>query len=93
MDRSEGWVTDQNATFGFGWRPPGTPSDLFGAGFGWANPSNDFLPLQKTVEVFYRYQLTSNLALTPDLQFITNPALDPLNDTLWVFSLRTRVTF
>jgi len=37
--------------------------------------------------------VTPNLALTPDIQLITDPALDPAEDELWVFSLRSRVTF
>ena len=90
---SEGWVIDRNFTVGLGWRPRRAPSDLAGFGFGWAEPANEFLPLQKTAELFYRFQLTQNLALTPDIQFITNPSLDPLTDTLWVFSVRTRLTF
>jgi hypothetical protein len=37
--------------------------------------------------------LTPNLALTPAVQLNTNPALDPTEDELWVFSHRSRVTF
>lgn len=90
---SEGWVIDQNFTAGFGWRPPTENSDLFGFGFGWAQPASALLREQYTWEVFYRFMLTPNLALTPDLQLITDPALDPTEDELWVFSLRSRVTF
>jgi carbohydrate-selective porin OprB len=49
--------------------------------------------MQKTPELFYRFQVTSNLAVTPDLQLITNPALDPTTETHWVFSVRNRLTF
>ncbi len=39
------------------------------------------------VEVYYRFQATENLALTPDFQYTWNPAgLD--DDGFWVFSLR-----
>jgi porin len=90
---SEGWVTDENVTVGFGWRPRVEYSDLFGFGVGWAQPANALLREQYTYEVFYRFMLTPNLALTPDVQLITDPALDPSEDELWVFSFRSRVTF
>lgn len=90
---SEGWVTEENFTAGFGWRPRVEYSDLFGFGGGWAKPANPLLRDQVTWEIFYRFMLTPNLALTPDVQLVTDPALDPTEDELWVFSLRSRVTF
>ena len=93
------------ATAGVGWRPPAWPADLFGVGFSWASPTHhanlatdvvpglDSLREQQTWETFYRFHVTPNLALTPDLQLIVNPALTPSVDRLWAFGLRTRVTF
>ena len=86
----------------FGWRPPSAPGDLFGVGFSWAHPSNlaasvvpglDALRDQYTWEVFYRFTLTPNLALTPDLQLVRNPSLTPESERLWVFGFRSRVSF
>ena len=48
---------------------------------------------QYTIEVFYRWQLGENLALTPDLQFILDPALNPNDDFLFIFGLRLRLAF
>lgn len=48
---------------------------------------------QVNAEAFYRFHLTPNLAITPDLQAIWNPSLNPGVDMLWVASLRARVTF
>ena len=48
---------------------------------------------QYSAEVFYRFQLVPNLTLTPDLQLIFDPALDPDHERLLVFGLRMRVTF
>jgi len=48
---------------------------------------------QKTLEVFYRIQLWKELAITPDLQYIKDPALNPTEDSLWVFGLRARFAF
>jgi porin len=46
---------------------------------------------QITMEAFYRFQLTQQLALTPTLQYLKDPALNPLDDSLWVFGLRARI--
>jgi porin len=93
------------ASTGLGWRPPSAPADLFGVGFSWAHPTSgpnlatDLLPGvdqlrdQYTWEVFYRFSLMTNLALTPDLQLVMNPPLNPGVNKLWVFGFRTRVTF
>jgi porin len=48
---------------------------------------------QHTLEVFYRVQLYKEIAITPDIQYIRNPALNPDDDTLWVFGLRARLAF
>jgi len=36
-------------------------------------------------------QLTQNLAITPDVQLIINPALNPDESSIWVFGLRARL--
>lgn len=73
--------------------PAGAKADLFGVGFGWDHPSDDALDSQYTGEIFCRFQLTENLALTPDLQVILDPALNPTEDVRVVPGFRVRVTF
>jgi porin len=90
---SEGWVINDNLNAGFAWRPFSDHTDLFGFGAGWARPASPLLRDQYVLETFYRYQLTENLAFTPDVQLILNPALNPTQDKVWVYSLRARVTF
>ncbi|MCK5362583.1 MAG: carbohydrate porin, partial [Gammaproteobacteria bacterium] len=46
---------------------------------------------QYTLEVFYRMRLTTSLTVTPDIQYIRNPALNPVVDDLWVFGFRARL--
>lgn len=46
---------------------------------------------QYTAEIFYRFQLTQNLAITPDVQLIIDPALNPDESTIWIFGLRARL--
>jgi len=48
---------------------------------------------QHTLEAFYRIQLWKELAVTPDIQYIKNPALNPKDDKLWVLGLRVRLAF
>lgn len=45
------------------------------------------------LEVFYRFQMTDNIAITPGLFVITNPNHIEDNDTLWVGSIRTQFRF
>jgi hypothetical protein len=90
---SEGWQLEKNVNLGFGWRPNLEYSDLFGLGGGWAQPSNPSFRDQYIFEAFYRFQLTTQLAITPDVQWILHPALNPNAGSLWVASLRARVAF
>jgi len=90
---SEGWAVDRAASAGFGWRPSQAFSDLFGFGIGWTHPASSFLESQYTAEAFYRFHVTPNFAITPDIQVQLHPALNPAENALWVFSLRARLVF
>ena len=90
---SDGWHADRAAAIGAGRRPTENYNDLFGIGLGWAQPANSLLRDRYTSEVFYRFQITPNLALTPDLQYIVDPSFNPNQNSIWVVSLRTRITF
>jgi porin len=46
---------------------------------------------QYALEFFYRMNLTAQVTLTPDIQFVKNPALNPSEDSIWVFGLRARL--
>lgn len=67
-------------------------SDLIGIGFNWDDPSNDSLRYQYSSELFYRFQLSQNLALTPSVQWLIDPALNPDDDQILIFGLRARFT-
>ncbi|MGI9536001.1 MAG: carbohydrate porin [Desulfocapsaceae bacterium] len=86
-------LVDANISAGLGYRTRGTDADLLGVAFGWARPSDSQLDNQYIIETFYRFQVTSNFALTPDLQLIVDPALSPEESTLWVGAIRARLTF
>ena len=46
---------------------------------------------QYTLELFYRWQLTQQLALTLDYQYLRDPALNPDESSVSVWSLRGRI--
>ena len=45
------------------------------------------------VEAFYEYAVTDNIAITPGLVVVTNPANDDNNEALIIGSIRTTFTF
>jgi len=70
-------------------------SDLFAAAVNWGKPSDDFganLDDQYTLEVFYRFQLSENFAITPDFQWIIDPALNPAESSLAILGVRARLS-
>jgi carbohydrate-selective porin OprB len=48
---------------------------------------------QTNVELFYRFPISDNISITPDLQFIFNPNNNSNNSTITVGTLRTVFTF
>ena len=73
--------------------PFGRANDMVGVGFAWANPADNDSEEESLLELFYRIQLTDTVALTPDLQFVFDPAESADNDTVAVFALRLQATF
>ena len=65
--------------------------DILGIGLNWTDPAGG-LRDQYTAEVYYRFYLTEHLAITPDFQFIVDPALNPDKSTLSYFGIRGRIT-
>jgi carbohydrate-selective porin OprB len=79
---------------GFLWLQPfGYRHDGIGVGLAWSDPSNedpDNERDQYALEVFWRFQLTKRIELTPDVQFIVNPSRGG-SDFRFVGGLRFRV--
>ncbi|MGI9364805.1 MAG: carbohydrate porin [Rhizobiaceae bacterium] len=80
-------IARRAANVGLIWAP-GTYDDLFGVGVTVADPSDRTLQIQTTFEAFYRLDLSDNLALTADVQHLSNPGFNSKNP--WVFGLRLR---
>ncbi len=72
-------------------------SDVLGFGLNWSRPSEGTfgpgLDDQFTAEIYYRIQVLKVLTITPDVQALFNPALNPDEDVIFVFGLRGRISF
>jgi len=66
-------------------------TDLIGLGISWGNPTESLLDDQYTAELFYRFQLSQNIAITPDIQLLIEPALNPDENFIVVFGIRARI--
>ena len=91
-----GSLLEKTLSAGFAYQTvPG--GNQLGVAYNWGRPNDSTwgpgLDDQHTFEAFYRIQLWKELAVTPDVQYIRNPALNPDDDTLWVFGLRARLAF
>ena len=93
-----GWSTGGAAALrgvvsvGTSWKIP-CRGDLLGIGLSYGHPEGADRRDQYTTELFYRLQLTRNVVLTPDVQWIHHPADNPETDDIGVFGMRFRVTF
>lgn len=67
-------------------------TDLFGVGLNWGT-ANGTSGDQFTLEAFYRFSHSSGLQVTPSIQFISNPLLNPTEQHMTVLGLRGRVVF
>lgn len=91
-----GSLLEASVSTGFGYKSPGS-SDLLALGLNWGRPNADTfgpgLDDQFTAELFYRWQTAQHLQLTPSIQLLANPALNPNEDLIALFGLRARLIF
>ncbi|MGD8906940.1 MAG: carbohydrate porin [Gammaproteobacteria bacterium] len=102
-----GWAEDsgslleRSVSIGGGYTPGGL--ELLGSGhqlgFGvnWGEPNDALfgadLKDQYAAEAYFRWQLADEIAITPSAQLLIDPALNPDDDTAWVFGVRARLAF
>jgi porin len=71
-------------------------NELFGVGLSYGEAAVDGfgtdLDPQYTGEMFYRFQLSNHLAITPDLQIIVDPVLNPSESSVIVAGVRVRLS-
>ena len=91
-----GAMLDRSVSVGVGYFLA-TRSDEIGVGLNWGRPSEETfgsgLDDQYTAEMYYRFQLFQHASVTPNIQYLANPALNPDQDSIWVAGLRARVVF
>ena len=88
-----GSLLERSVSVGVGYQPV-PMRGVIGAALNWGRPNEasfEDADDQFTAELFWRYQLTKELAVTPTVQYINNPALNPDTDSLWAFGLRARL--
>ncbi|MEM8773793.1 MAG: carbohydrate porin [Pseudomonadota bacterium] len=67
-------------------------TDLAGLGLNWAE-GNGTSGTQFTAELFYRFSISPGLQITPSIQFIDNPLLNPAESSITLLGLRARLVF
>ena len=72
-------------------RPLGFEYDRVGVGLFWGEPWDEHLPGETGLDLFWKVQLGRSVELTPGLQLIFDPALDPRSEAAWLAELRLRL--
>lgn len=70
----------------------GRNTDAAGLGLNWAE-ANGIDGGQFTAEAFYRFSISPGLHITPSIQYISNPFLNPGQSDMVLVGLRTRIVF
>lgn len=86
-----GTFLDRAISVGTGYDARGG-QDVAGIGFNWGRAPDNSRD-QYTVEAFYRYGPNDFLQITPEIQYVANPANDPATGDILVLGLRLRVAF
>jgi carbohydrate-selective porin OprB len=76
------------------------PADAIGLALGWLRPSEEYRAVnpahedtERLLELFYRWHLNSQLAMTPDLQLVRHAAGDSSADLLRFVGVRAAINF
>ncbi|MGI9199850.1 MAG: carbohydrate porin [Woeseiaceae bacterium] len=70
----------------------GSSRSQIGAAISYQDPAIEGLDNQTTLETYARWQITPALAISPNLQILRNPALNPDESTVVLGGLRIRYT-
>ena len=91
-----GSLLESSVSLGVGYQPEEQRNqNLLGFAVNWGEPNEESfgsgLDDQYTFELFYRLQITKEIAITPDIQYVIDPALNPDKSSIWYFGLRSRI--
>ncbi len=93
--KNGGALLKRSLSTGFGYKVP-QRDDVVGVGLNWGRPNDELygdVDDQWTSELFYRYQAGKRVQITPSLQLIAHPALNPNTDFITLFGLRAEISF
>ena len=91
LTENAGVLNDRAISFGTGYDARGGV-DLAGLAVNWAR-APDSSRDQYALEAFYRYDMTDFLQVTPEVQYVLNPAFAPETGEILVLGLRMRLFF
>ena len=96
-----GSLLERAVSIGGGYTPAGLESlgagSQLGFGVHWGQPNDALFGVdlddQYAAEVYFRWQVADEIAITPSVQLLIDPALNPDEDHIWVGGLRMRMAF
>jgi porin len=94
-----GSLLERSVSIGGGYTPGGLEllgsGSQLGFGVNWGQPNDALFGVdlddQYAAEVYFRWQLADELAITPSVQLLIDPAINPEENTIWLFGLRARL--
>lgn len=91
--KDAGSLLQNSLALGLGYQPvPG--SHLLAFAFNWGEVNESTFGVsddQFTWELFYRIHVSSKIAITPDIQYLINPTLNPEQSSIFLYSVRARI--
>lgn len=96
-----GSLLERSVSIGGGYTPGGLEQlgvgSQLGFGLNWGRPNRALfgtkLNDQYAAEAYYRWQVADEIAITPSVQLLINPPLNPDENQVWVAGVRARVAF
>ena len=88
-----GSLLQKALALGVGYQPK-LGGDLMSFGYSWGQSNETTFGVaedQHTFELFYRLQLSERIAITPDIQFVVNPALNNQQNSIFIYGIRSRI--
>jgi porin len=93
-DGGAGVAAEDAASIGLEMKP--RTDQAWSIGLGWAKPSRKThgpgLDNETVIETSYKFQLSPNFSLTPDIQYVRNPAKNPDKSSVMVGGVRAILT-
>ena len=71
----------------------GYSNDRLGIGATWSRPADNRLDDQGALDIYYRLQITPQVAITPTFHLVIDPVRNPDDDPVLVWGIRTRFVF